>query len=143
MMPNENAQLPTELVIKDEGRELEFKLLLGNALFSESACLVFQLVESDARLTITPGKETVFGRFDPDGLDPSKVDLSPYGGRKKGVSRIHAAIYRSRHTLSLADLGSSNGTFLNGERLRPQQSRVLRDGDEVRFGDLAAKIYFR
>ena len=142
-MPNENAQLPTDLVIKDEESDLEFKLLLGNALFRENACLVLQLVESDARLTITPDKETLFGRFDPDGNNPSQVDLSPYGGRKKGVSRIHAAIYRSKHTLSLADLGSSNGTFLNGERLRPQQTRVLRDGDEVRFGGLAAKIYYR
>ena len=143
MTPNDSARLPTELVVKDEERDAEFKLLLGNALFRENACLVFQLVESDARLTITPGKETVFGRFDPEGNDPSQVDLSPYGGRKKGVSRLHAAIYRSKHTLSLSDLGSSNGTFLNGERLRPQQTRVLRDGDEVRFGELAAKVYFR
>ncbi len=143
MMADENARLPTELVDKDEEQDLEFKLLLGNALFRENACLVLQLVESDARLTITPGKETLFGRFDPDGLDSSQVDLSPYGGRKKGVSRVHAAIYRSRHTLSLADLGSSNGTFLNGERLQPQQTRVLRDGDEIRFGQLAAKVHFR
>jgi hypothetical protein len=142
-MPNENAQLPTDLVIKDDASDLEFKLLLGNALFRENACLVLQLVESDSRLTITPDKETLFGRFDPEGNNPSQVDLSPYGGRKKGVSRIHAAIYRSKHTLSLVDLGSSNGTFLNGERLRPQQTRVLRDGDEVRFGGLAAKIYYR
>jgi FHA domain-containing protein len=142
-MADENTQLPTELVVKDEQSDLEFKLLLGNALFRENACLVLQLVESDARLTITPGKETVFGRFDPDRLDGSQVDLSPYGGRKKGVSRIHAAIYRSKHTLSLADLGSSNGTYLNGEHLQPQQSRVLRDGDEVRFGELAAKVHFR
>src|SRR6185436_20218653 len=78
MMAEENARLPTELVIKDEERDLEFKLLLGNALFRDNACLVLQLVESDARLTLTPGKETVFGRFDPDGTDASQVDLSPY-----------------------------------------------------------------
>jgi hypothetical protein len=142
-MPDETARPPTELVIKDTERDLEFKLLLGNALFQDNSCLVLHLTESDAQLTLTPDKETLFGRFDPDTKDPSQVDLSPYGGRKKGVSRVHAAIYRSKHTLSLVDLGSSNGTFLNGERLQPQQSRVLRDGDEVRFGELAAKIFFR
>jgi len=40
-------------------------------------------------------------------------------------------------------VGSSNGTFLNGQRLVPNQPRVLRDGDEVRFGKLVAHIYFK
>src|SRR6266496_5457633 len=78
-MTEENARLPTELVINDEERDLEFKLLLGNALFRDNACLVLQLVESDARLTLTPGKKTVLGRFDPHRLDSSQLALSPSG----------------------------------------------------------------
>jgi pSer/pThr/pTyr-binding forkhead associated (FHA) protein len=143
MTSNDSQRLPTELVNSQEENDTEFKMLLGNALFNEQACLVLQVANSDTPLSLKPGKETYFGRFDPNALEPSQVDLSPYGGRKKGVSRLHAVIHRSRHTLSLSDLGSSNGTFLNGERLRPQQSRVLRDGDEVRFGELAAKIFYR
>jgi pSer/pThr/pTyr-binding forkhead associated (FHA) protein len=142
-MPDESTRPPTELIVKNEEHDLEFKLLLGNALFQESSCLVVQFPEFDVSLTLNPGRETLFGRFENNGSDPAQVDLTSYEGRKKGVSRLHAAIYRTKHTLSLADLDSSNGTYLNGERLQPQQSRVLRDGDEIRFGELAAKIHFR
>jgi len=135
--------LATEIVKRDLEQDLEFKMLLGNALFLEQATLVVQFADSDSTVTLTPGRETLFGRFDPDGGQPGYVDLGVYGGRKKGVSRLHAAIYRAKHTLSLADLGSSNGTFLNGERLLPQQTRVLRDGDEIRFGELVARVQFR
>lgn len=54
-----------------------------------------------------------------------------------GVSRFHARIQRTkRGSLVLSDLGSSNGTYLNGRRLKQPQS--LEDGDRVRFGPQAA-----
>jgi pSer/pThr/pTyr-binding forkhead associated (FHA) protein len=59
------------------------------------------------------------------------------------VSRVHAAIERSEDTLTLIDMRSSNGTLLNGQKLVPDQPRVLRDGDEVRLGKLVAHIYFK
>jgi hypothetical protein len=52
----------------------------------------------------------------------------------KRVSRGHARIYRDGLCLMLEDLGSTNGTFLNGERvLSPIE---LRDGDQVSMGDV-------
>ena len=43
----------------------------------------------------------------------------------------------------ILDRGSANGTYLNGERLTPNEPHVLRDGDEIRLGKLVAHIYFR
>jgi pSer/pThr/pTyr-binding forkhead associated (FHA) protein len=49
------------------------------------------------------------------------------------VSRNHAQLrYRSRR-FWLTDLGSTNGTFINGE---PVTERALRDGDVVSLGGL-------
>lgn len=54
-----------------------------------------------------------------------------------GVSRFHARIQRtSKGSLVLSDLGSSNGTYLNGRRLKQPES--LEDGDRIRFGPKAA-----
>ncbi|MBC8508081.1 MAG: FHA domain-containing protein [Anaerolineales bacterium] len=51
------------------------------------------------------------------------------------VSRVHAELHRTDDTLELIDLGSTNGTFLNDERLQANQPQTLHVGDEIRFGD--------
>jgi hypothetical protein len=48
------------------------------------------------------------------------------------VSRLHAVLENLEFAWSIRDLGSRNGTYLNGERITAE--RVLRSGDEVRVG---------
>ena len=48
------------------------------------------------------------------------------------ASRRHAQVAIDEDQLSIEDLGSTNGTFVNGERI--DQRRRLTDGDEVRIG---------
>ena len=50
------------------------------------------------------------------------------------VSRQHAEIRRESFGYAVRDLGSSNGTFVNGQRLSADESRPLRDGDTLRLG---------
>lgn len=70
------------------------------------------------------------------------VDLTPYKAAEKGVSRRHMLLELVQETVTLTDLGSTNGTFLNGQKLQPFQKRVVRDGDEIRLGKLSVRIYF-
>jgi pSer/pThr/pTyr-binding forkhead associated (FHA) protein len=48
------------------------------------------------------------------------------------VSRLHAVLESLGSAWSIRDLGSRNGTFLNGDRISAE--RVLRSGDEIRVG---------
>ena len=48
------------------------------------------------------------------------------------VSRFHAAIERKDGSLLITDLGSTNGTFVNGKQIT--SDRVLRPGDTIRIG---------
>jgi pSer/pThr/pTyr-binding forkhead associated (FHA) protein len=82
------------------------------------------------------------GRSDVGSVEKPNIDFAPYDALDKGVSRSHATIELSEDTLTIVDTGSANGTFLNGQRLVPNQPRVLRDGDELRLGKLIANIYF-
>lgn len=50
------------------------------------------------------------------------------------VSRRHARITRGRGGYFVADLGSSNGTTVNGQRLLPHRARLLHDGDQIQVG---------
>jgi FHA domain len=48
------------------------------------------------------------------------------------VSRLHAVLENFGQAWSVRDLGSRNGTFVNGEKIVAE--RILRSGDELRLG---------
>ena len=53
------------------------------------------------------------------------------------VSRVHARIYKGEDgCIEIRDLNSTNGTWINGMRLEPNEKRRVQRGDEVRFGSL-------
>mgnify|MGYP001797855227 CR=1 FL=1 len=70
------------------------------------------------------------------------LNLNPYGARDKGVSRVHAALRRDRSQVLLIDLGSTNGTRLNGKTLAAHQPIRVENGDEIRLGRLMLTINF-
>ena len=49
------------------------------------------------------------------------------------VSRLHAVVENLGCAWSIRDVGSRNGTYLNGEKIAAE--RVLRSGDELRVGN--------
>ncbi|MAS34237.1 MAG: hypothetical protein CL610_09525 [Anaerolineaceae bacterium] len=123
--------------------EVVAKATWGTARFGEDAIVTLRIRDVAEAIMLHPTRQTVLGRSDSDSPKQPDLDLTSMGGFEKGVSRLHAAISRSEDTLMLMDLGSVNGTYLNGQRLIPNQARVLRDGDEIRLGKLVAHIYFR
>jgi FHA domain/Protein of unknown function (DUF3662) len=56
------------------------------------------------------------------------------------VSRAHAVVEVDGGEAVVRDLGSRNGTFLNGRRV---ESEALRDGDELRFGNTRMRFEVR
>ena len=50
-------------------------------------------------------------------------------------SRTHALIRLEGNMLTLTDLRSKNGTFINNQQVVPNSAERLRSGDEIRFGD--------
>lgn len=53
------------------------------------------------------------------------------------VSGTHARLqYNASGQLEIVDLGSTNGTFVNGQQLAPNMPRVVNVGDIVKFANL-------
>ncbi len=92
-------------------------------------------------LTLPYGKRGTIGRAEREGAIKPHVDLSLFDAAELGVSRIHAAIDYAPEAPTITDLGSTNGTYLNGQRLMPDQPYLLRYADEVRLGKLILYIY--
>lgn len=61
----------------------------------------------------------------------------PYGMirvRREGVSEVHALLRWQGHRWVIKDLGSRNGTFVEGKRVAASSSMPLFEGDELAFG---------
>jgi two-component system response regulator AtoC len=89
------------------------------------------------------------------GAEPGSrvVDLVDGGevtfGRSRGaivsvkdddVSRLHARVRRSGDAIEVEDLGSRNGTWVNGERIESQRPRRLAAGDELKMGSIQVVV---
>lgn len=137
------ATVPTRRIATDPDESIA-KATWGAARFQPGTNVILHVKDASEPMTILPKGRLVVGRSDNNSSVQPDIDLAPFGAIEKGVSRQHAAIELSGDdTLMVLDVGSSNGTYLNGQRLLPNQPRVLRDGDEVRFGKLIAHVYFK
>jgi hypothetical protein len=117
-------------------KQSDFRPPRGAAISHDS--ITFQI--GDEHLGIDLKDNILIGRADPTSSRQPDVDLNPYDAVELGVSRRHAKIERNGNILSLIDLNSSNGTFVNGRRLASGQGYILRDGDEIRIGKLVMVI---
>ena len=95
----------------------------------------------DQRVVLEGQTEYVLGREGHEGVKPD-LNLNDYGGRDKGISRVHAALRRDRGQVFLVDLGSTNGTRLNGQPVPAHQPAPVASGDEIRLGKLLMRINF-
>ncbi|MBM3457236.1 MAG: FHA domain-containing protein, partial [Armatimonadetes bacterium] len=102
-------------------------------LDTENEVVLVLEVRSDGRIEereITG--ETIIGRTDPNrGISP---DLSFPNDTL--ISRRHLRISPKDECYVLTDLASTNGTRLNGIRLRPNAETALRAGDTIEIGEV-------
>ena len=90
--------------------------------------------KSGMEFFLAEGPETLIGRRDPvTGINPD-IDLTPVD-TQRSISRRHAKIHRRAGKFFLAEeIGTMNGTFVNGVRLETGVPSEIRIGDEIRCG---------
>ncbi len=97
-------------------------ILLGNG----------QSIELAGKPSYLIGREDQVSGIYPD------VDTTHSDGDAAGVSRRHAEIVQQSDLWFLQDLNSTNGTYINNQRVAPQSRQPLRSGDQIRLGKWAA-----
>lgn len=100
-----------------------------------------RVVGTAETLQVQVRESMVVGRQDrtPHKLD---IDLTPFNAMDHGVSRRHAMITAAENRITIKDLGSANGTFLNGHALRAGEEYRLRHSDTLSFGRLKVQVLF-
>ncbi len=115
----------------------------STSTFTDDMVLYLYAEGNDEPLRVkVPRGPMIIGRYAPDSSVVPDVDLAVFGAAGHGVSRLHAELSRAGNTLVISDMNSVNHTYLNGVQLHPKEVRVLRDGDELRFGGLTVRVRF-
>jgi pSer/pThr/pTyr-binding forkhead associated (FHA) protein len=142
--PHTVNKTPVETLILSENLSpAEIKQLLGTAFFNEHASLLLYIEGISNPLAIKPTPKTFIGRSEDSTPECLHVDLTPYGAKEKGVSRLHVILYRTLVTISLEDLNSTNRTYVNGVMIPTRQVQMLHDGDEIMLGALRIRLAFQ
>jgi hypothetical protein len=112
--------------------------------FDNETLLVLHIRDEAEPLVLSIGRTRLtIGRRDSKTNHAADIDLTGYGALGKGVSRLHAVVFRGADDiLYLTDANSANGTFLNGHALPPHEAYPVSNGDEIGLGRLRMHAYF-
>lgn len=109
---------------------------------TEDTILKLEIPGASQPLMVLPKREVMVGRKDlTTGTQPD-LDLTPFAGYRMGVSRRHAVFRMYDRRIEVVDLGSSNGSRLNGILLHAHQPYLLRDGDLLTLGKMEMRVSF-
>jgi pSer/pThr/pTyr-binding forkhead associated (FHA) protein len=107
------------------------------------AAVSLYLVDSGQILHLAGRNEFTLGRVAEGQPILPDVDLSPYEAYTQGVSRLHSCLKIINQRVVITDLGSSNGTRVNGQKIMPHIDYPLNHGDVVALGKLKVQILIR
>jgi hypothetical protein len=130
------------LPIRPKMNDEAFQQSFGTALFRPNNTLGLHFPDTNQTLEFDPPSVSFLGRFEEENQNLLNIDLTPYQARSKGVSRLHAVLHRTDYNLTIEDARSYNGTYLNGVRMIPYRTQLLRNGDELLLATLLVQIIF-
>jgi len=141
MLPPD-ATVPTTMSVIDAS-VLSLVGSQPSAAFQAGDLLCLKFEDNPAALILNPAPAVVLGRQVLPAAEIVYVDLTPFGAYPLGVSRRHATFqYGANAELDLLDLGSSNGTYLNGKRLNPHYPYLVSNRDMIHLGQMEMTALF-
>jgi hypothetical protein len=107
---------------------------------SSGALVTLHLIGRDAYLPVTEEGEVILGRSSEGQSMIPDIDLGKFQAFQSGVSRMHAAIRLFGDQMLITDLGSSNGTSVNDQKLEPYTPHPLKNGDILSLGKFRIEV---
>ncbi|MBN1679577.1 MAG: FHA domain-containing protein [Anaerolineae bacterium] len=114
----------------------------GNTRFAPGTEIILQCLPSGQCFTLALDKPVILGRGEVISDEQDAIDLTQFNAVQHGVSRTHCSLERWANQLVVTDLGSTNGTFLNGESLLPFHRHAVAHGDKLILGSLHFYVSF-
>ncbi len=126
---------------QERGLELDISNTIPKKLL-ENKTFVLYCLEQEEVINIPDQDEFTIGRFVEGQVITPDVDLNLYEAFDKGVSRLHATIRINpeKNKIHLIDLGSANGSSVNGYEIPANSEVPLNHGDVLTLGKFSMKV---
>jgi pSer/pThr/pTyr-binding forkhead associated (FHA) protein len=98
------------------------------------------ILDSEQMIALEGQSEFTLGRNSEGQAVFSDVDLTPFRGYELGVSRLHTSIKIEDGQIFATDLGSANGTRINGLEIPSNNPHRLQHGDIITLGKMKIQI---
>ena len=127
-------------------QDLEAQSYQNVPVYPESASnskISLSILETGEVVPLVYREETTLGRVSDGQPIIPDLDLSPFSAYEAGVSRLHASIRQQEGQVIIVDLGSANGTRINGIKIEPNVPHTLLHGDILTLGKLKIQVLIR
>jgi pSer/pThr/pTyr-binding forkhead associated (FHA) protein len=98
------------------------------------------LVRTGQLINLPTKNEFTIGRISEGQAILPDIDLTDYDAYSLGVSRLHITFRIKSNELFVVDLGASNGTRVNKQRITPYQEILVSHGDLIAMGGFLVQI---
>jgi len=122
------------------GLEIPETLRPSSSPRAKQSKVVLNMISTGDLLSLGGREEITLGRINEGQPVVPDIDLSPYKAYEAGVSRMHASMKIKGEEISIFDLGSANGTRINGRRISPNIPHPLKHGDIITLGKLKIQV---
>jgi hypothetical protein len=104
--------------------------------------IALRIIEVEQILELIGSSEYTLGRVGGNQPILPDIDLTPFQAYESGVSRLHATLKIKDKIIWVTDLGSANGTRVNGKKIPAHAPFPLEHKDILTLGNLKVQMLF-
>jgi hypothetical protein len=108
-----------------------------------AADIAINIISAGKVLPLAGAEETTLGRVSEGQPIVPDIDLTPYRAYEAGVSRMHASLSVTEDGVMVTDLGSANGTRVNGRQITSHIPYPVKHGDILTLGKFKIQVLLR
>ena len=126
---------------QNRGLEVDFTQTIPKKLLENSTFILYS-TEREEVIEVPEQNEFTIGRFVEGQVITPDVDLNNYEAYDMGISRLHATIRIKveKNKIFVVDLGSANGSSVNGYEIPANSEVPLNHGDVLSLGKFNMKV---
>ena len=110
---------------------------------TKDTVLSLNIINKGEILSVGDSKEVTLGRVSRGQPVIPDIDLTPYKAYEAGVSRMHLSIKIGEDLVTVADLGSVNGTRINGRKITSHIPHPVKNGDILTLGKFKIQVLLK